>query len=218
MKKIFLTLLTIALSVLMVLSVASCGKENEKITYNPQLPPAPIDDYTQYLGHTFNSSEDLSDCQGYKNWYYYCGDPEDRSLALMTFNDYYGRWCSKYQQLYYFTYLWGEDWYPEDQQGYGIGMGFKFPATGKIVFSAKIRLLQDPSYNNGDGVVFTISDKNGDPYDGKSITPAEGGQDFVLSQTIDVKMGEEILFMLFPNGGNTHDYTKVIITINYVAD
>ena len=133
----------------------------------------------------------------------------------MTFNDYYGRWCSKYQQLFYFTYMWSTVWYPEDQQGYGIGMGYKAPATGKIEFTAVVRLLQEPAYSNGDGVVFTVSDKNGDPYDGLSITPAEGAKDFTLSQTVDVEMGGEILFMLFPNGNNTHDFTNVEITIKY---
>ena len=195
---------------------AGCGSE-EKTVYSPALPEAVKDDYTMYLNETFNSTEDLSDCQGYRNWYYYCGDPEDDSLSLMVFNDYYGRWCSEYQSLYYYTYMWSTVWLPEDQQGYGIGMGFKAPATGKVSVSATVRLLADPDYSNGDGVVFTISDKRGDPYDGKLITPAEGAQDFVLSQEISVEMGDEILFMLFPNANNTHDFTNVDITVKYLG-
>ena len=29
-----------------------------------------VDDYKLYLNDTFNSTLDLSDCQGYRNWYY----------------------------------------------------------------------------------------------------------------------------------------------------
>lgn len=215
MKRTFRKILAVLFSGALLMA-AGCGAK-EKIVYSPALPGEAKDDYTLYLDETFNSTADLSDCQGYRNWYYYCGDPEDDSLSLMVFNDYYGRWCSEYQSLYYYTYMWSTVWLPEDQQGYGIGMGFKAPASGKVSVSATVRLLADPNYSNGDGVVFTISDKSGDPYDGKLITPEEGAQDFVLSQEIDVEMGDEILFMLFPNSNNTHDYTNVDITVKYLG-
>lgn len=214
MKRVYKYIVSILLIVFLMCIFASCSKET--ITYDPEPTAEVVDDYTQYLGQTFNSTQDLSDCQGYKNWYYYCGDPEDGSLAYMVFNDYYGRWCSKYQQIYYFTYMWGTTWLPEDQQGYGIGMGFKAPATGKLDISVTVRLLALPKFSNGDGVIFTISDINGDPYDGVSITPADGDKDITLDCTVDVEIGEEVLFMLFPNSNNTHDFTNVDITINYV--
>lgn len=212
MKRLFKSLASIVL-IIFLLCGASCSMET--VTYDPEPKTEVVDDYTQYLGETFNSTQDLSDCQGYRNWYYYCGDPEDGSLSYMVFNDYYGRWCSKYQQIYYFTYMWGTAWLPEDQQGYGIGMGFKAPATGKLDISVTLRLLELPKYSNGDGVIFMISDIKGDPYEGVSISPADGDKDIFLECSVDVKMGEEILFMLFPNSNNTHDFTNVDITINY---
>ena len=134
----------------------------------------------------------------------------------MVFNDYYGRWCSKYQQIYYFTYLWSRAWLPEDQQGYGIGMGFKAPATGTVHVTATVRLLAEERFNSGDGVVFTISDKRGDPYDGVAIAPENGAKDFVLEKDIEIAMGSEILFMVFPNTSNQNDFTDVDITIKYI--
>ena len=207
-KKSSLALLT----ALLTLGAVGCGKT----TYNPPLPSAGVDDYTQYLNETFNSTADLSDCQGYRNWYYYCGDPDNDTLSYMVFNDFYGRWCSEYQGLYTSTYMWGTAWLPEGQQGYGIGMGFKAPATGTVEVSVTLRLLAHPDFSSGDGVVFTISDITGEPYDGVSISKQKGAKDQILETTVDVKMGEEILFMLFANANNTHDYTNVDITINYV--
>lgn len=218
MKKLLQTAATIFLVGVYIFGTVSCGRGGEKVKYEPELPAAQVDDYTLYLEDTFNSTSDLSDCQGYRNWYYYCGDPEDGSLAYMVFNDYYGRWCSKYQQLYYFTYMWGTAWLPEDQQGYGIGMGFKAPATGTVSIDVTIRLLALPEFSNGDGVTFTISDKHGDPYEGKSIAAEEGDRDFILKTEVRVAMGEEILFMLFPNSNNTHDFTNVDITIKYIQE
>lgn len=215
MKKIFKTLICLLLACVSLCVFASCS-ETKSVVYDPAPSAEETDDYTKYLGDTFNSTADLSDCQGYRNWYYYCGDPEDNSLAYMVFNDYYGRWCSKYQQLYYFTYMWSSVWLPEDQQGYGIGMGFKAPATGTVEISVTLKLLALPEFSNGDGVIFMISDKNGDPYEGTSIVPADGNKEIVLETEVEVKMGEEILFMLFPNSNNTHDFTNVDITINYI--
>lgn len=200
------------------LSICTAGCDAKNVSYNPPLPTGQADDYKQYLGETFNSTADLSDCQGYRNWYYYCGDPDNDTLAYMVFNDFYGRWCSKYQQLYTSTYIWGTAWLPEGQQGYGIGMGFKAPATGKVDVSVTVRLLAYPEFSNGDGVVFTVSDKTGEPYDGISISKQNGAKDYSLEITVDVDMGEEILFMLFANANNTHDYTNVDITINYIGE
>ena len=216
MKRKAWKLLPLILTGAFLLCGAGCGGEGQTTTYSPSLPEAQKDDYTLYLEDTFNNNADLSDCQGYRNWYYYCGDPEDDSLSLMVFNDYYGRWCSKYQQIYYFTYLWSRAWLPEDQQGYGIGMSFKAPATGTVHITATVRLLAEERFNSGDGVVFTISDKRGDPYDGVAIAPENGAKDFVLEKDIEIAMGSEILFMVFPNTSNQNDFTDVDITIKYI--
>lgn len=212
MKYLFKSFVSI---LLVTVLLCSAGCTTETVSYDPEPQTETVDDYKLYLGETFNSTKDMSDCQGYRNWYYYCGDPEDGSLAYMVFNDYYGRWCSKYQQIYYFTYMWGTAWLPEDQQGYGIGMSFKAPATGKVNVSVTLKLLELPEFSNGDGVIFMISDINGDPYEGVSIDPVDGDKDITLECTVDVKMGEEILFMLFPNSNNTHDFTNVDITVEY---
>lgn len=212
MKNLFKSL---ACALLVVALLCGAGCSMESVSYDPEQTPETVDDYKLYLNETFNSTKDMSDCQGYRNWYYYCGDPEDGSLSYMVFNDYYGRWCSKYQQIYYFTYMWGTAWLPEDQQGYGIGMSFKAPATGTVDVSVTLKLLALPEFSNGDGVIFMISDINGDPYEGTSIEPADGDKEITLECSVDVKMGEEILFMLFPNSNNTHDFTNVDITVQY---
>lgn len=204
------------LATFLLLGATSCG---ETVTYNPALPTeGQVDDYKQYLGKPFNSTADLSDCQGYKNWYYYCGDPEIEMLDYMVFSEYYGRWCSKYHHLYTYTYMWGTSWLPDGRQGFGIGMGFKAPATGMLDVSVMLNLLAVPELSSGDGVVFTISDKKGNAYESLSIGKQDGGKDIPLETTIEVKKGEEILFMLFANANNTHDFTDVDITINYVEE
>lgn len=203
-KKLLLALL------FAVSSLASCNNNNTSIKSEE------VDDYKLYLNETFNSVKDLSDAQGYRNWYYYCGDTDDNSLSLMTFNDYYGRWCSKYQTLFYSTYMWGSFWLPEDQQGYGIGMGFKAPATGKVHVSCMVRLLAEERFNSGDGVVFSITDINGEPYDGGEIKPRDGGKDFTYEFDTNIAKDNQILFMLYPNNSNQNDFTDVNITINYV--
>lgn len=215
MKKITNFLLMTLLFVSTLISTVGCSSGQINVTYSPEITTGDVDDYTKYLGVEFNNLKSLSNSQGYENWYYYCGDPEDDTLSLMIFNDFYGRWCSRYQSMYYFSYIWDNSWLPENEQGLGIGMGFKAPATGKIHVVTRVKLLAEPQYNTGDGVVLTISDKRGDPYDGISITPEDGDKEFVLENTIDIKMGEEVLFMLFPNSSNQNDYTSVDITINY---
>lgn len=197
---------------------ADAAKNNDGgTTYNPALPAAAKDDYKLYLSDTFNSVNDLSDKQGYRNWFYYCGDPDDNSLALMAFNDYYGRWCSSYQQLFYYTYMWGKTWLPEDQQGMGIGMSFKAPATGTISYKVVLRLLAHESINTGDGVVFTVSGIKTEPYKSLSITPAMGGADQTVQGTLEVAIGENVMFMLFPNTNNANDFTDVDITVTYTG-
>ena len=84
MKRTFRKILAVLFSGALLMA-AGCGAK-EKIVYSPALPGEAKDDYTLYLDETFNSTADLSDCQGYRNWYYYCGDPEDDSLSLMVFN------------------------------------------------------------------------------------------------------------------------------------
>ncbi len=216
MKKLFKSLICVLVVVLLISAFVGCAQTT--VTYDPEPFEEVVDDYRLYLDETFNSVQDLSDCQGYRNWYYYCGDPEDGSLDYMVFNDFYGRWCSQYQTIYEFTYMWSSVWLPEALQGYGIGMSFKAPATGTLDVSVNLKLLQLPEFSIGDGVIFTISDINGDPYDGVSISTAEGDKDIPLHCTVDVKMGEEVLFMLFPNSGNKHDSTDVNITVKYIEE
>ncbi len=168
-----------------------------------------VDDYKLYLNETYNSINDLSDCQGYRNWYYYCGDPENNTLSYMVFNQFSGRWCSEYQNLEKETYIWGTAWLPSPAGG--IGMGFKAPATGTVNVKAVIKLLGE----GGDGVVFTITDYNGEAYDGKALQSSKAGIEYVIEKTIDVKINDSILFMLFANTDNTNDFTNVDITINY---
>ena len=67
MKKRLVKIFTAVLSAVLILALVSCGGAKTTTTYNPELPAAVVDDYKQYLGETFNSKEDLSDCQGYKN-------------------------------------------------------------------------------------------------------------------------------------------------------
>ena len=172
-----------------------------------------VDDYKLYLNDTFNSTLDLSDCQGYRNWYYYCGDPENNTLASLVFNEFSGRWCSEYQNLDKETYIWGTAWLPSPLGG--IGMGFKAPATGTVQVKVVLELLGE-SGQSGDGVVFTITDYNGESYDCKSLPTAKAGIKQVLENTIEVKLGDSILFMLFANTDNINDFTNVDITINYV--
>ena len=95
-------------------------------------------------------------------------------------------------------------------------MGFKAPATGTVHITATVRLLAEERFNSGDGVVFTISDKRGDPYDGVAIAPENGAKDFVVEKDIEIAMGSEILFMVFPNTSNQNDFTDVDITIKYI--
>ena len=173
-----------------------------------------VDDYKQYLGETFNSVVDLSSRQGYRNWYYYCGDPEDQ-LSYMTFNSYYGRWCSKYNTLYADTFMWGNSWLPDNNAGAGVGMGFKAPATGTVEVNATVKLLSPEQYNSGDGVLFVVSDKSGELYSSIFITPKDGGIDKTICETIEVSIGEEILFMLYGNLNNVNDATDVNISISY---
>ena len=210
----FKSLICAVLAAISVVCAVSCGG-GTNTTYSPALPAQPKDDYRQYLNEQWSSVNDMSDMQGYRNWYYYCGDPYDKSLELMVFNDYYGRWSSKYQQLYFDTYMWSNVWLPEDQQGYGIGMGFKAPASGRLQIVAEVTLLAEEKYNSGDGVVFSISDKNGLPHDAMSIDAYQGGQKQTMNLTIDIKMDEEVLFMLFPNTNNKNDFTEVNVTIKY---
>lgn len=210
MKTVIQKLISILLSVFFLFSIAGCKDESNSSDL------AQKDNYKLYLNETFNSVEDLSDCQGYQNWYYYCGDPEIDTLSYLTYNDYYGRWCSKFHTLYYSTYIWGTSWLPDGVQGYGIGMGFKAPATGKLNIFVELQLVMPAEISNSDGIVFTISDRRGDPYDGLTLDKEDGGKEFIIDATIDVKMGEEVLFMLYANSNNTHDCTDVNITINYV--
>ena len=209
MRKVLICILTI------LLFLVSTGCNSNKVSYNPELPPVEVDDYKQYLNETFNSRADLSSCQGYRNWYYYCGDPEDQ-LSLMTYNSFYGRWCSKYNTTYTDTFMWGVSWLPDHIAGAGVGMGFKAPATGKIDVYVMVRLLAPQYSNSGDGVLFVISNQVGDMYDSISIRPQDGGKDMEYEETIEVEKGDEILFMLYGNLNNTNDVTDVDITINYV--
>mgnify|MGYP001084596238 CR=1 FL=1 len=66
-KKLLLALL------FAVSSLASCNSNNTSVKNED------VDDYKLYLNDTFNSVKDLSDAQGYRNWYYYCGDTDDNS-------------------------------------------------------------------------------------------------------------------------------------------
>ncbi len=199
---------------LLLVAIFAFGVFGCKGEGNPPLKQGQKDDYKLYLNQTFNSTADLSDCQGYKNWYYYCGDPENNTLALMVFNQFSGRWCSEYQNLEKDTYIWGTAWLPSTTGG--IGMGFKAPATGKLNVKVKIKLLGEPSTAVEDAVVFTISDYNGEAYDGKSIKKGKAGIEYVLENTISVKIGDSVLFMLFAN--NINYYTNVDITINYIQN
>ncbi len=202
-------LLSILLVALLAFGVSACGEA----TYNPPLSQGKVDDYKLYINETYNSTADLSDCQGYRNWYYYCGDPENNTLAQMVFNQFSGRWCSEFQNLEKETYMWGNVWLPSPAGG--IGMGFKAPATGTLEVKAKIKLLGDGD-STGDGVIFTITDYYGESYDGKTLQRSKGGIEYTLEQTIDLKMNDSILFMLFANTDNINDFTYVDITINYL--
>ena len=204
-------ILTCLLIVVFAFGILGCNVKG-----NPPTNQNVVDDYKLYLNETFNSTNDLSDCQGYRNWYYYCGDPENNTLASMVFNSFSGRWCSEYQNLDKETYIWGTAWLPSPNGG--IGMGFKAPATGKLNVKVKIKLLGDSNAPLGDGVVFTMSDYNGEAYDGKSIQSAKAGIEYVLENTISVKINDSILFMLFANTNNTNDYTSVDITIKYLQN
>lgn len=172
------------------------------------------DDYRRYLDDTFSSVGDASDCQGYRNWYYYCGDPDDDSFHLMTFNDCYGRWCSMYQELYEDTYMWSSAWLPGNNDG--IGMGFRAPAKGKISLLTEVTLLQDYDMS-GNGVLFTVTDRSGEYYERMNIKPEEGGTKKTYSEELSVEKGQELLFFLFSNSNNTYDFTDVNITIRYIG-
>ena len=49
-----------------------------------------------------------------------------------------------------------------------------------------------------------------------AIAPENGAKDFVLEKDIEIAMGSEILFMVFPNTSNQNDFTDVDITIKYI--
>ena len=214
MRKVIISITLVILSLL--LSIGSFGC-TEKVSYNPSLPNEQVDDYKLYLNETFNSTQDLSDAQGYRNWYYYCGDAEINMLDYMVFSEYYGRWCSKFHHLYTDTYMWGTYWLPDGRQGFGVGMGFKAPATGTLEIAVTLNLIAPPELSSGDGVVFTISDIKGESYEVLWLDKVDGGKDFVIETDVQIKKGEEVLFMLFANTNNTNDFTKVDITITYSA-
>lgn len=218
MKKNLKNIFCILIAIFTVL-IVGVGAAKVTVTYTPDLPVEEPDDYTKYLDEEWSSVRDLSDRQGYRNWYYYCGDADQPgTLALMSFNDYYGRWSSKYQQLYFDTYMWSSVWLPDGQTGMGIGMGFLVPATGKLSVKANVTLLSNRDNNAADGVVFCITDKTGLPLGNNNltITPDMGAQTHTINMTLDMEKGDEVLFMLFPNTNNNNDFTDVEIIINYV--
>ena len=71
MKRKVWKLLPLILTGAFLFCGAGCGGEGQTTTYSPSLPEAQKDDFTLYLEDTFNNNADFSDCQGYRNWYYY---------------------------------------------------------------------------------------------------------------------------------------------------
>ncbi len=214
MRKAIIKIALVILTVCLLVGSFGC---RDKVSYNPTLPTNKVDDYKVYLNEVFSSTQDLSDAQGYRNWYYYCGDAEIDMLDYMVFSEYYGRWCSKYHHLYTETYMWGDYWLPDARQSFGVGMSFKAPAPGTLDIVVTLNLIAPPELSSGDGVVFTISDIKGNAYEILSLEKEDGGKDVVIETSVQAKIDEEVLFMLFANTNNTNDFTKVDITITYSA-
>ncbi|MBQ9104405.1 MAG: hypothetical protein IJY57_04930 [Clostridia bacterium] len=180
------------------------------------------DNYQKYLNKPFNSTADRANVQGYNGWHYVCGKPG--AIIEMAYNHNSGRWCSLYQQLYYYTYIWG-DWYPDGQTGQGIGMTFEAPATGKMTITIKLKLKCDRTAGlNSNGVTLKTTSTDGRTtytnlqYALNSSNTNKFNTEITLQDTnVKLVKGEEIVFLLYANNGNDTTYTSVDINVQYTG-
>lgn len=180
------------------------------------------DNYQKYLNKPFNNITDRANVQGYNGWHYVCGKPG--ALIEMCYNHNSGRWCSVYQQLYYYTYIWG-DWYPDGQTSQGIGMTFEAPATGTMTVTIKLKLKCDRSTGiNSNGITFKTTSTDGrttytNLQQALNSSTYDKYNTEILLQDTNVKLvkGEEIVFLLYANNGNDTTYTSVEINVQYTG-
>ena len=217
MKKRILTFILCLVLALPLLCFNFACDNTSGNTSTQEMAAASADNYKIYLNKTFNNITDAADVQGYNGWYYYCGTPSKGNLEKMIFQASSGRWCSAWNQLYEFTYIWGS-WLPDGQTSEGIGMSFMAPATGTLTFTLKIHVLCDTNYLSSQGVRMEITNKTGTSYSTKAIGSADVGKDIEYSLTnIKLTKGTEIFFMLYARNGNKNCHTKVDITAKYTG-
>lgn len=221
LSRFFVLVLCLILS-LSCFAFVGCNNESSTSNDSASLNAAATgDNWQKYLNKDINSTADKANIQGYNGWYYVCGKPG--SLERMVFNNDSGRWCSRYQQLYYYTYIW-DVWFPDGQTGQGIGMTFKAPASGKMTITVKLKLLCDTTNLTSNGVTFrTTSVTGGTEYSNLcySFTQSNKAQynQLITIQDTNVKLGkdEEIVFLLYAVSGNNTTYTSVDINVKYTG-
>lgn len=204
------------------ISAGDVASANDQ-TINLAASDSGVDNWNLYKNVTFNNTKDAANVQGYNNWYYICGKPGAGNYSYMGFNKGSGKWCSAYNQLYYFTYIWG-DWLPDGQTSQGVGMAFNAPATGTIKIVVKLKLKCDTEAGlSSNGVRFQASNSTGkDSYIGAVIDSSSSSYfNKVLTYTkedVSVAKGEDVLFLLYAAGsGNDCCYTSVDITVQYTG-
>lgn len=165
---------------------------------------------------SFDSVRDYSNRQGFRNWYYYCGDVESNDQTLMTYSDYYARYTSIYAGIYYDTYILREYWLL-GEHGEGVVLAFEAPTTDTAEITVEFTLL---SSNSAADVVLQLysSEQNngygGDFHDSLIRKATEYGEENKLTETFKYETEEgELLYFGFY--GSKPAYAQVRVSIEY---
>ncbi len=161
--------------------------------------------------HVYNTFDDYSGVQGYKNWYYLAGEDDLSTAEYMVFDTYFYAWRTALDMN-----CLAEKMIVHPGQLVQSIRAWKAPYDGTVKIESKVQ--RRPVGYGGDGCYLYISLGYEDTISSLVLSTDDLDMiDFNADSEIDVKKGDMLYFVMNCSGNYTFDqtYWNVTITHNY---